>query len=164
MNLEIRLAEKDDSIKITQLWEKLACIHILADEFDNVKDLEFQHEMEKFFIDEIESSNCIVLVATVDENIVAFMDSEFFESDQRFSAGDYYYINNLFSEPEYRKKFLSVSCSLFKRMEQEIKLRNVDYILCDFFDHNKKITKVAISTNFIPIKTLYAKKIENKSK
>lgn len=144
----IRKAENRDFIELDYLFKKFLFEEAKYDENYNKK---FKFKSLSYGLDE----NIIIFVFEKNNMICGFIYSSIIKRD--ININNIAKINFLYVSKEYRKQ--GIATELLKKMELELKSRNVKFIDVQAFDKNQNAINLYKNNNFLNFTTILRKKI-----
>lgn len=144
MDYKIRKASPNDVDKITALYKKLCdCMTELQQQYLDLpnEDLGYHNEEKRdYFRAIIDSSDSIVILVEVQEEVVGFIQATINEKDFDFHLDQYCYIPYYYVEEPYRN--FKLLMDIYREAEKWAQDKEIDYICSDVDGGNDISLKV----------------------
>ena len=151
MDYLIRVANINDLDSIVKLWEKLSIDQMSKDPYYK-GDLVFSGGYSQFK-QALNSDNCCIFVAEVNNIVIGFIEVWLYQKDFYF-----------FIDPDARrsKNILSIIYNLFEAALNWALEKGSRYIIADAFAHNIRIMKLLERVGFESYRIRYVKELSSK--
>jgi RimJ/RimL family protein N-acetyltransferase len=138
----IREADLQDLEAITALWRQLSYDQLSKDEY-YTGDFDFEGN-EETIQNALDSRECAIFVAVVDQRIVGYAEVWLYNKDFHFFIADYAYVLHFFVEPAVRRQrsIWSLVYRLYDACERWATARGRKYLVADAFAHNQRIMRI----------------------
>ncbi|ADD01713.1 GCN5-related N-acetyltransferase [Thermoanaerobacter italicus Ab9] len=162
MDYLIRVANINDLDSIVKLWEKLSIDQMSKDPYYK-GDLVFSGGYSQFK-QALNSDNCCIFVAEVNNIVIGFIEVWLYQKDFYFFIDDYAYILHFFIDPDARRSenILSIIYNLFEAALNWAIEKGSQYIIADAFAHNIRIMKLLEKVGFESYRIRYVKELGSK--